>query len=50
MLSRKRRELAVVEERSTVGGSVTYRFAHAFFRQTFYEEIIAPRRIGCTSR
>jgi tetratricopeptide (TPR) repeat protein len=24
---------------------VNYRFAHAFFRQTLYEEIIAPRRI-----
>ncbi|HEY41443.1 MAG TPA: protein kinase [Dehalococcoidia bacterium] len=36
---------AVVEERSTVGAAVTYRFTHAFFRQTLYEEIIAPRRI-----
>jgi len=36
---------AVVEERSAVAGAVTYRFAHAFFRQTLYEEIIAPRRI-----
>ena len=36
---------AVVKERSTVGAAVTYRFTHAFFRQTLYEEIIAPRRI-----
>jgi len=36
---------AVVEERSAVAAAVTYRFAHAFFRQTLYEEIIAPRRI-----
>jgi len=36
---------AVVEERSAMGGAVSYRFAHAFFRQTLYEEIIAPRRI-----
>ena len=36
---------AVVEERSAVGAAVTYRFSHAFFRQTLYEEIIAPRRI-----
>jgi len=36
---------AVVEERSTVGAAITYRFSHAFFRQTLYEEIIAPRRI-----
>ncbi|HEY33705.1 MAG TPA: protein kinase [Dehalococcoidia bacterium] len=36
---------AVVEERSMVGATVTYRFTHAFFRQTLYEEIIAPRRI-----
>ena len=26
-------------------GSVRYRFAHAFFRQTLYEELIAPRRL-----
>ncbi len=39
------RGAAVVEERSAVGAAVTYRFAHAFFRQTLYEEIIAPRRI-----
>ena len=36
---------AAVEERSAVGATVTYRFSHAFFRQTLYEEIIAPRRI-----
>ena len=36
---------AVVEERSAVGAAVTYRFSHAFFRQTLYEEIIAPKRI-----
>ena len=35
----------VVEERSAVGAAVTYRFTHAFFRQTLYEETIAPRRI-----
>lgn len=39
------RAAAVVEERSSVGSRVTYRFAHAFFRQTLYEETIAPRRI-----
>src|SRR5439155_4375765 len=26
-------------------GSVRYRFTHAFFRQTLYEEIITPRRL-----
>ena len=36
---------AVIEERSSVGGVVTFRFAHAFFRQTLYEETFAPRRI-----
>ncbi len=36
---------AIVEEHSAVGAAITYRFAHAFFRQTLYEEIIAPRRI-----
>jgi DNA-binding NarL/FixJ family response regulator len=35
----------VVEERSVVGTAVTYRFSHAFFRETLYDEIIAPRRI-----
>jgi tetratricopeptide (TPR) repeat protein len=37
--------VAVVEERSSVGATVAYRFTHAFFRQTLYEETIAPRRI-----
>jgi predicted ATPase len=35
---------AVLEEHATVG-AVRYRFTHAFFQQTLYEEIIAPRRI-----
>jgi DNA-binding CsgD family transcriptional regulator/tetratricopeptide (TPR) repeat protein len=36
---------AMIEERSVVGTSITYRFSHAFFRETLYEEIVAPRRI-----
>jgi hypothetical protein len=36
--------LSVLEERSQVG-LVRYRFTHAFFRQTLYEELIAPRRL-----
>ncbi|OGP50649.1 MAG: hypothetical protein A2Y79_07120 [Deltaproteobacteria bacterium RBG_13_43_22] len=39
------RKAAVIEERTGTGAVVNYRFAHAFFRQTLYEEIIAPRRI-----
>jgi eukaryotic-like serine/threonine-protein kinase len=39
------KKAAIVEERSGVGAAVSYRFAHAFFRQTLYEETIAPRRI-----
>ena len=39
------RKAAVIEERMGAGAKVSYRFAHAFFRQTLYEEIIAPRRI-----
>ena len=39
------KKAAIVEERAGVGAAVTYRFAHAFFRQTLYEETIAPRRI-----
>ena len=35
---------AVLEERAQVGGA-RYRFTHAFFRQTLYEELIAPRRL-----
>jgi DNA-binding CsgD family transcriptional regulator len=36
---------ALVEERSVVGATVTYRFSHAFFQQTLSDEILAPRRI-----
>ena len=35
----------LIEERSSVPAGVSYRFAHAFFRQTLYEETIAPRRV-----
>jgi len=35
----------VLEERSTVGIGATFRFTHAFFRQTLYEETFTPRRI-----
>ena len=36
---------AVIEERSAAGAGVSFRFAHAFFKQTLYEETFAPRRI-----
>ena len=36
---------AVIEERSSVGGVVSFWFTHAFFRQTLYEETFTPRRI-----
>ena len=36
--------LSVLEERLQVG-QVRYRFTHAFFRQTLYEEMIAPQRL-----
>jgi DNA-binding CsgD family transcriptional regulator/tetratricopeptide (TPR) repeat protein len=35
----------IIEEHSAVGASIMYRFGHAFFRQTLYDEIVAPRRI-----
>jgi DNA-binding CsgD family transcriptional regulator len=35
----------ILEERSVVGTTITYRFNHAFFRQTLYDEVVAPRRI-----
>jgi tetratricopeptide (TPR) repeat protein len=36
--------LSILEERSQ-RGLVRYRFTHAFFRQTLYDEIIAPQRL-----
>jgi serine/threonine protein kinase/tetratricopeptide (TPR) repeat protein len=36
--------VGVLEEQSRPG-VIRYRFAHAFFRQTLYEELIAPRRL-----
>jgi hypothetical protein len=37
-------QTGVLEERKQVG-TVRYRFTHAFFRQTLYEEMIAPQRL-----
>jgi serine/threonine protein kinase/tetratricopeptide (TPR) repeat protein len=37
-------QMSVLEERSQPG-IVRYRFTHAFFRQTLYEELIAPQRL-----
>jgi tetratricopeptide (TPR) repeat protein len=37
-------QLSVLEERPQVG-AIRYRFTHAFFRQTLYEEMIAPQRL-----
>ena len=42
--------VGVVEERSSVGGTVAFRFSHAFFRQTLYDETFAPRRIRLHQR
>ena len=42
-------ERAVVEQRQVLG-AMAFRFTHAFFRQTLYEEMFAPRRIRPTSR
>ena len=36
---------AVIEERLSTGAAVSFWFTHAFFRQTLYEEMFAPRRI-----
>jgi predicted ATPase len=35
----------IIEEHSVVGMTITYHFSHAFFRQTLYDEIVAPRRM-----
>ena len=40
----------LIEERTSVRTRVSYRFAHAFFRQTLYEEAIAPRRVRLHQR
>ena len=37
--------LGVIEERTSARVGVAFRFAHAFFRQTLYDETFAPRRI-----
>jgi tetratricopeptide (TPR) repeat protein len=37
-------QLSVLEERPQIG-AIRYRFTHAFFRQTLYEEMIAPQRL-----
>jgi len=37
-------KIGVLEEQSRPG-MIRYRFAHAFFRQTLYEEMSAPRRL-----
>ena len=40
-------QVGVLEESASgrPGGLIRYRFAHAFFRQTLYEELSAPRRL-----
>jgi len=40
-------QVGVLEESASgrPGGMIRYRFAHAFFRQTLYEELSAPRRL-----
>ena len=42
--------VGVIEDRSSVGAGVKFRFAHASFRQTLYEEMFAPRRIRLHQR
>ena len=36
---------AVIEQRAILGAGAVFRFAHAFFRQTLYDEMYVPRRI-----
>jgi predicted ATPase len=36
---------ALIDESGGFGASLRFRFTHAFFRQTLYDEIFAPRRI-----
>jgi hypothetical protein len=44
------KKMAIVEERTSIGGVITYRFTHAFFQQTLYDETISPRRIRLHQR
>ena len=44
------RKVAVVEEHYAVGAIPSFSFTHAFFRQTLYEENIAPLRIRLHQR
>ncbi|MEE8518001.1 MAG: AAA family ATPase [Dehalococcoidia bacterium] len=37
--------VGVIEDRTDMGAGVSFRFTHAFFRQTLYEEIFAPERL-----
>jgi predicted ATPase len=39
------RTAGIIEERFVLGTLVTYGFSHAFFQQTLYDEMLAPRRI-----
>jgi DNA-binding CsgD family transcriptional regulator/tetratricopeptide (TPR) repeat protein len=41
---------AIVEELGLSGGSLLFRFCHAFFRQALYEEIFAARRVRLHQR
>ena len=43
-------KVAVVEEHYAIGTQPSFSFTHAFFRQTLYEENIAPRRIRLHQR
>ena len=36
---------AVIEQRAILGAGAVFRFAHAFFRQTLYDEMYVPKRI-----
>ena len=36
---------SIIEERERAGAGLSYRFTHAFFRQTLYEEIFGGRRV-----
>ncbi|MBI2855683.1 MAG: AAA family ATPase [Chloroflexi bacterium] len=37
-------DVGVVDQRGTMGAGLSFRFTHAFFRQTLYEELFALRR------
>ena len=44
------RAAGIIEERAVLGTAITYRFSHAYFQQTLYDETLAPDGSDSISR